>query len=88
MNRFGVINFALSLNMRPYSAGAEQRGAVHVKQAEMALRGGEPTRAAAYYAKAGAAVSFERVCLGFLERVGGLTNDPNDSMYAGTTPLT
>jgi hypothetical protein len=37
--------------------------------AEVALRAGETLRAAAYYAKAGAAVSFEAVCLGrgFLE---------------------
>jgi hypothetical protein len=34
----------------------------------MATRAGEHARAAAYYAKAGRSVSFEQVCLGFLEK--------------------
>ena len=45
-----------------------QRGAVHARRAEMASRAGEHMRAAAFYAEAGAAVSFEAVCLGFLDR--------------------
>ena len=45
-----------------------RRGAVHARCAEMASRAGEHMRAAACYAEAGAAVSFEAVCLGFLDR--------------------
>ena len=45
-----------------------RRGAVHARRAEMASRAGEHMRAAAFYAEAGAAVSFEAVCLGFLDR--------------------
>ena len=42
---------------------------MHARRAEMASRAGlEHMRAAACYAEAGAAVSFEAVCLGFLDR--------------------
>ena len=50
------------------SAGTGQRGAVHVRQAEAARAAGDPARAAAFYARAGAAVSLEAVCLEFMER--------------------
>ena len=57
--------FSLALE---HCGNDDQRGAVHAKQAEMATRAGEHARAAAYYAKAGRSVSFEAVCLLFLER--------------------